>query len=59
MLSAADNELLTRTGSQTPMGQYFRRYWQPIALSLELEENDGAPLRVNIMGETWSPSAIL
>jgi len=51
MLSAADNELLTRTGSQTPMGQYFRRYWQPIALSLELEENDGAPLRVNIMGE--------
>lgn len=51
MLSAADNELLTRTGAQTPMGQYFRRYWQPVALSRELAENDGAPLRVNIMGE--------
>lgn len=50
MLSALDNELLTRTGAATPMGQYFRRYWQPVALSRELEM-DGAPLRVNIMGE--------
>jgi phenylpropionate dioxygenase-like ring-hydroxylating dioxygenase large terminal subunit len=51
MLTAADNELLTRTGADTPMGQYFRRFWQPIALSRELPEPDGAPLRVNIMGE--------
>ena len=51
MLSAADNETLTRTGAETPMGQYFRRFWQPVALSRELPENDGAPLRVNIMGE--------
>jgi phthalate 4,5-dioxygenase oxygenase subunit len=51
MLTAADNEMLTRTGAQTPMGQYFRRFWQPVALSRELAENDGAPLRVNIMGE--------
>ncbi|HEY8608394.1 MAG TPA: Rieske 2Fe-2S domain-containing protein [Noviherbaspirillum sp.] len=51
MLSAADNELLTRTGPDTPMGQYFRRFWQPVALSRQLPENDGAPIRVNIMGE--------
>ena len=51
MLTAADNELLTRTGPDTPMGQYFRRFWQPVALSRELPEPDGAPLRVNIMGE--------
>jgi phenylpropionate dioxygenase-like ring-hydroxylating dioxygenase large terminal subunit len=51
MLSAADNEMLTRTGPETPMGQFFRRFWQPVALSRELPESDGAPLRVNIMGE--------
>ena len=51
MLSIEDNELLTRTGADTPMGQYFRRFWQPVALVEELPEPDGAPLRVNIMGE--------
>jgi phenylpropionate dioxygenase-like ring-hydroxylating dioxygenase large terminal subunit len=51
MLSREDNELLTRTGPGTPMGQYFRRFWQPVALSRELPEPDGAPLRVNVMGE--------
>jgi len=51
MLTAADNQLLTRTGPDTPMGQYFRRFWLPVALSRELPEPDGAPLRVNIMGE--------
>jgi phenylpropionate dioxygenase-like ring-hydroxylating dioxygenase large terminal subunit len=51
MLSAADNEMLTRTGPDTPMGQFFRRFWQPVALSRELPEADGAPMRVNILGE--------
>ena len=46
MLSAADNELLTRTGPGTPMGEYFRRYWLPVALSRELPEPDGPPIRV-------------
>ncbi|MFI5400054.1 MAG: Rieske 2Fe-2S domain-containing protein [SAR324 cluster bacterium] len=53
MLSAADNELLTRTGPGTPMGQYFRRFWQPVALSEELPEPDGPPLRVKVLGEDW------
>ena len=51
MLSAEDNELLTQTGAETPMGVYFRRFWQPAALSEELPEPDGAPLRVTLMGE--------
>jgi hypothetical protein len=29
MLSAADNELLTRTGPGTAMGDLFRRFWMP------------------------------
>ncbi|HEY7869911.1 MAG TPA: Rieske 2Fe-2S domain-containing protein, partial [Methylomirabilota bacterium] len=51
MLSAADNELLTRTGPGTAMGDLFRRFWIPAALSQELPEPDGAPVRVKVMGE--------
>jgi phenylpropionate dioxygenase-like ring-hydroxylating dioxygenase large terminal subunit len=51
MLSPAENELLTRTGTGTAMGEYFRRFWQPVALSRELAEPDGAPIRVKLLGE--------
>ena len=51
MLPAADNALLTQTGAGTPMGEYFRCFWLPVALSRELAEPDGAPLRVRVMGE--------
>ncbi len=51
MLSAADNELLTRTGPDAPMGRYFRRFWMPVVLSRELPERDGAPLRIKALGE--------
>jgi len=51
MLSAEDNDLLTQTDAGTPMGDYFRRFWQPVALSEELPEPDGPPLRVTVMGE--------
>lgn len=51
MLSAADNDILTHLSPQTLMGRYFRRFWQPVALSRELPEPDGAPLRVNVLGE--------
>ena len=51
MLSEADNILLTRTGPKTAMGEVFRHFWQPVALSAELPEPDGAPLRVSILGE--------
>jgi len=33
------------------MGEYFRRHWLPVALSRELPEADGAPIRVRVMGE--------
>jgi phenylpropionate dioxygenase-like ring-hydroxylating dioxygenase large terminal subunit len=51
MLSRADNELLTRTGPDTPMGRYFRRFWIPVALSRELPEPEGPPVRLKVMGE--------
>ncbi|MEK6243678.1 MAG: Rieske 2Fe-2S domain-containing protein [Pseudomonadota bacterium] len=51
MLSSADNELLVRTGTGTAMGEYFRRYWLPVALSSEIAEPDGPPIRVKVMGE--------
>lgn len=51
MLNAEDNELLTRTGPGTPMGEYFRRFWQPVALVEELPAPDGDPVRVKVLGE--------
>lgn len=51
MLTSADNELLTRTGAGTAMGEYFRRFWQPVALSRELPQPDCAPIRVQVLGE--------
>ena len=51
MLSAADSELLVRTGPGTAMGEYFRRYWLPVALSREMPAPDSPPLRVKALGE--------
>jgi nitrite reductase/ring-hydroxylating ferredoxin subunit len=51
MLSREDNELLTRIGQGTAMGNLMRQYWQPVLLSSELPEPDGAPLRVRALGE--------
>lgn len=51
MLTAEENDILTQTNAGKPMGQYFRRFWQPVALSEELVEPDGPPVRVNVLGE--------
>ncbi len=51
MLSAEDNELLTRTGPGTAMGGVFRSYWLPVMLSEQLPERDGPPQRIRILGE--------
>ena len=49
MLTPARNEMLTRVGPGTPMGELLRRYWQPIAGASELESN---PIKeVRLMGE--------
>jgi 5,5'-dehydrodivanillate O-demethylase len=49
MLSAAHNELLTRLGPGTKMGNLLRRYWHPIAAVAELDERPTRPVR--LMGE--------
>jgi len=49
MLTAEQNERLTRVGPDTPCGQLMRRYWHPIAASSQLSEPGTRPVR--ILGE--------
>jgi phthalate 4,5-dioxygenase len=51
MLSREENELLTRTGAGTPMGEVMRRYWLPALLAWEIPEPDCPPVRVKLLGE--------
>jgi nitrite reductase/ring-hydroxylating ferredoxin subunit len=51
MLTREDNELLTRVGAGTPMGEMMRQYWLPALLSEELPEPDGRPVRVRLLCE--------
>jgi phthalate 4,5-dioxygenase oxygenase subunit len=51
MLSVKENELLTRVGPGTPMGEFLRRFWLPALLSDELPESDGDPVRTRTLGE--------
>jgi phthalate 4,5-dioxygenase oxygenase subunit len=51
MLTREENELLTRTGPGTPLGELFRRYWLPALQSDEIAEPDGAPVQVQILSE--------
>src|SRR5579884_2485424 len=50
MLSAEQNEMITRVGPGTPAGSLLRRYWQPAALVDELAGN--RPVKaVRLFGE--------
>ncbi|MCH8351500.1 MAG: Rieske 2Fe-2S domain-containing protein [Chloroflexi bacterium] len=49
MLTAEENERLTRVGPGTPMGNLMRRYWQPIAAMSQLEDRATRPIR--LLGE--------
>ena len=51
MLSVADNELLTRVGPGTPVGELMRQYWLPALMSIELPGPDSDPVRVRLLGE--------
>ena len=51
MLSKEDNELLTKIGPGSAMGEMLREYWIPVLMSSELPERDGPPLRVRLLGE--------
>lgn len=52
MLSAEENEILTRVGADTPMGRMMRRFWFPVATSEQLPAPDCDPLRVRLLGES-------
>ena len=51
MLAVAQNEMITQTGPGTPMGEVFRRYWQPVGLSEEIPTPGSKPVRVKVMSE--------
>ena len=52
MLTKADNELITRVGPGTPMGEMLRECWTPALRSARLEA-DGAPERFRLLGENF------
>jgi phthalate 4,5-dioxygenase len=51
-VSFQDNEILTRTGPGTPMGQLLRQYWAPALRSAALVV-DGAPVRARLFGHDF------
>jgi phthalate 4,5-dioxygenase oxygenase subunit len=51
MLSKENNELVTRVGPGTPMGNLMRAYWLPALLTRDLPINDGDVLRIRLLGE--------
>ena len=50
MTTAAENEILSRVGPGTPMGELMRNYWMPALKSFELKA-DGDPVRFRLLGE--------
>ena len=51
MLSAKDNDYMSRVGPGTPMGNYLRRYWHPFLETSQLPDPDGDVLNVTLLGE--------
>jgi phenylpropionate dioxygenase-like ring-hydroxylating dioxygenase large terminal subunit len=50
VISAEQNDLMTRVGAGTPCGRLLRRYWQPVALADELRGE--RPVKaVRLLGE--------
>jgi 5,5'-dehydrodivanillate O-demethylase len=49
MLTAEQNDLITRIGPGTPAGELHRRYWQPLAATSELATRWTMPIR--LLGE--------
>ena len=50
MLTAEMNDRLTQVGPGTPMGELMRRYWHPIAASVELTA-DNPTKEIRLLGE--------
>jgi 5,5'-dehydrodivanillate O-demethylase len=51
MLTAEENETLTRVAADTAMGRLLRWYWHPIAATTQLDENPVMP--VKLLGESF------
>ena len=51
MLTHDENTLLCRVEGDAPMGRMMRRHWVPAALSEQLAEPDGTPIRLRLFGE--------
>jgi nitrite reductase/ring-hydroxylating ferredoxin subunit len=51
MLKREENELVTRVGPGTSMGNVMRHYWMPAMLSSEVPRSDSDPVRVRLLGE--------
>jgi phenylpropionate dioxygenase-like ring-hydroxylating dioxygenase large terminal subunit len=51
VLSKEENQLLTRVGRGTEMGELLRQYWIPALQSQELPGPDCDPLRLRLLGE--------
>ena len=51
MITHEENEILTRVGPGTPMGELMRRYWIPAFLSEELPGPDCPPVQTRLLGE--------
>ena len=46
--STEDDAELSRVGPGTPCGEYFRRFWQPVALESEVRDR---PVPIRVLGE--------
>src|SRR6187397_236864 len=51
MLNKDENDLITKTGPGTPMGNLMREYWIPAMMSSELPSPDCPPVRLRLLGE--------
>jgi phthalate 4,5-dioxygenase len=51
MLTKQDNEILTRVGPGTLLGDLMRQYWVPALLSTEVPVPDSPPVRLRVLGE--------
>ena len=50
MLTSEENQLLTQVGPGTPCGELLRRYWHPISVATEINEENPTKF-VRVLGE--------
>jgi nitrite reductase/ring-hydroxylating ferredoxin subunit len=53
MISAEQNDLMTRVGPGTPAGKLLRNYWQPVALVDQFLNSSRPVLPIKVLGEEF------